>query len=30
VLGHNPAAALYNHKSYFKRLMSPDSETEIR
>ena len=23
VLGHNPAAALYNHKSYYKRLLNP-------
>jgi uncharacterized metal-binding protein len=28
VLGHNPAAALYNCKSYYKRLLSPDPETE--
>lgn len=28
VLGHNPAAALYNHKSYYKRLMSSEPDLE--
>ncbi len=28
VLGHNPAAALYNHNSYYKRLLNPGPETE--